>query len=111
MNRAAGVADGGSARAAAQQVPTDPAAGAWGNPADAPDFARPRPTPEPNQQAPAQPTPVESDDTEFVPSDDDIAIEDSSLLGVPAIERILKGRVIEERDPQGNVIERPDRIR
>ncbi|MFJ6416650.1 DNA polymerase III subunit gamma and tau [Paeniglutamicibacter sp. NPDC091659] len=111
MNRAAGVADGGSARVAAQQVPTDPAAGAWGNPADAPDFARPRPTPEPNQQAPAQSTPVESDDTEFVPSDDDIAIEDSSLLGVPAIERILKGRVIEERDPQGNVIERPDRIR
>ena len=111
MNRAAGVTDGGSARVVAQQVPTDPTAGAWGNPADAPDFARPRPTPEPSQQAPAQPTPVESDDTEFVPSDDDIAIEDSSLLGVPAIERILKGRVIEERDPQGNVIERPDRIR
>ena len=111
MNRAAGVTDGGSARVVARAGSTDPTAGAWGNPADAPDFARPRPTPEPSQQAPAQPTPVESDDTEFVPSDDDIAIEDSSLLGVPAIERILKGRVIEERDPQGNVIERPDRIR
>lgn len=111
MNRAAGVADGTGAKPFAQPVPTDPNAGAWGNPTDAPDFARPRPTPETNQQAPAQPTPVESDDTEFVPSDDDIAIEDSSLIGVPAIERILKGRVIEERDAQGNVIERPDRIR
>ncbi|MGL3807518.1 DNA polymerase III subunit gamma and tau [Paeniglutamicibacter sp. R2-26] len=111
MNRAAGVPDAPGSSYAAPQVPTDPAAGAWGNPADAPDFARPRPTPEPAQPAPAQQAPVESEDTEFVPSDDDIAIEDSSLIGVPAIERILKGRVIEERDPQGNVVDRPDRIR
>ena len=48
---------------------------------------------------------------ELVASDDDIAIEDSSLIGVPAIERILNGRVIEERDAAGNVIERPNRPR
>ncbi|PQZ89605.1 AAA family ATPase [Arthrobacter sp. MYb227] len=110
MNRAAGIADA-PMHSPAQQMPTDPAAGAWGDPADAPDFARPRSTETPANPAVVQPTPVESDDTEFVPSDDDIEVEDSSLIGVPAIERILKGRIIEERDPQGNVIERPNRAR
>ena len=110
MNRAAGIADA-PMHSPAPQMPTDPAAGAWGDPADAPDFARPRNTDSPANPAVVQPTPVESDDTEFVPSDDDIAVEDSSLIGVPAIERILKGRIIEERDPQGNVIERPNRGR
>lgn len=110
MNRAAGIADA-PMHSPAPQMPTDPAAGAWGDPADAPDFARPRSTETPVNPAVVQPTPVVSEDTEFVPSDDDIAVEDSSLIGVPAIERILKGRIIEERDPQGNVIERPNRGR
>lgn len=111
MNRAAGITDSGPAVAPAR-IPTDPAAGAWGNPDDAPDFARPRPV-EPGQshRPPAPAAPVELDETEFVPSEDDIAIEDSSLIGVPAIERILNGRIIEERDAQGNVIERPNRPR
>ncbi|WP_411731531.1 hypothetical protein [Paeniglutamicibacter sp.] len=111
MNRAAGITDSGPAHAPAR-ITTDPAAGAWGNPDDAPDFARPRPVaPVENPRPPAPAAPVELDDTEFVPSDDDIAIEDSSLIGVPAIERILNGRIIEERDAQGNVIERPNRPR
>lgn len=110
MNRAAGVPDA-PMHSPVPPMPTDPAAGAWGNPDDAPDFARPRPASGPSAQAPAKPATVELDDTEFVPSEDDIAIEDSSLIGIPAIERILKGRVIEERDPQGNVIERPNKGR
>ncbi|EMQ97328.1 DNA polymerase III subunit gamma and tau [Paeniglutamicibacter gangotriensis] len=111
MNRAAGITDSTPAPVHAP-ITTDPAAGAWGNPDDAPDFARPRPAGDPGPPpAGARPTPVESDETEFVPSDDDIEIEDSSLIGVPAIERILNGRIIEERDAQGNVIERPNRPR
>ncbi|GAA3327485.1 DNA polymerase III subunit gamma and tau [Paeniglutamicibacter sulfureus] len=111
MNRAAGIADSAPAPAHAR-ITTDPAAGAWGNPDEAPDFARPRPTaPVEDTRPPAPVAPVELDETEFVPSDDDIAIEDSSLIGVPAIERILNGRVIEERDAAGNVIERPNRPR
>lgn len=109
MNRAAGIT--GSAPAPAP-ITTDPAAGAWGNPDDAPDFARPRPAaPDENPRTPEPSRAVELDDTEFVPSDDDIEIEDSSLIGVPAIERILNGRIIEERDAQGNVIERANRPR
>lgn len=111
MNRAAGITDSTPAPVHAP-ITTDPAAGAWGKPDDAPDFARPRPAGDPGPPpAGARPTPVESDETEFVPSDDDIEIEDSSLIGVPAIERILNGRIIEERDAQGNVIERPNRPR
>ncbi len=110
MNRAAGIVDSGPAPVHAP-ITTDPAAGAWGNPDDAPDFARPRPTPEANQGARKPAAPIELDETEFVPSDEDIEIEDSSLIGVPAIERILNGRIIEERDAQGNVIERPNRPR
>jgi DNA polymerase-3 subunit gamma/tau len=34
---------------------------------------------------------------EDIPSDDDEAIEDSNLVGRAAIERILGGRLIEER--------------
>ncbi|MBV1779315.1 DNA polymerase III subunit gamma and tau [Paeniglutamicibacter sp. ABSL32-1] len=111
MNRAAGITGQGPSPVPAP-IATDPAAGAWGNPDDAPDFARPRPAaPEENSRAPEPARAVELDDTEFVPSDDDIAIEDSSLIGVPAIERILNGRIIEERDAAGNVIERPNRPR
>ncbi|MDO5745176.1 MAG: hypothetical protein Q4P23_11985 [Micrococcaceae bacterium] len=110
MNRAAGIIDSGHAPVHAP-ITTDPAAGAWGNPDEAPDFARPRPTPEANHAAPKPVAPIELDETEFVPSDEDIEIEDSSLIGVPAIERILNGRIIEERDAQGNVIERPNRPR
>ncbi|MGB9035476.1 MAG: DNA polymerase III subunit gamma and tau [Paeniglutamicibacter sp.] len=109
MNRAAGITDSHPAPVHAP-ITTDPSAGAWGNPDDAPDFARPRPTPV-AEQRPAPVAPVELEETEFVPSDDDIEIEDSSLIGVPAIERILKGMVIEERDAQGNVLERPNRPR
>jgi DNA polymerase-3 subunit gamma/tau len=111
MNRAAGITDSGPAPVPAR-ITTDPAAGAWGNPEDAPDFARPRPSaPVETPRPPVPVAPVELDDSEFVPSDDDIAIEDSSLIGVPAIERILNGRIIEERDAAGNVIERPNRPR
>ncbi|RAX48976.1 DNA polymerase III subunit gamma and tau [Arthrobacter sp. AQ5-05] len=110
MNRAAGFTDSHPAPVHAP-ITTDPSAGAWGNPDDAPDFARPRTTPLAEQRPQAPVAPVELDETEFVPSDDDIEIEDSSLIGVPAIERILKGLVIEERDAQGNVIERPNRPR
>ncbi len=110
MNRAAGISDSHPAPVHAP-ITTDPSAGAWGNPDDAPDFARPRPTPVADQRPQAPVAPVELEETEFVPSDDDIEIEDSSLIGVPAIERILKGLVIEERDAQGNVIERPGRPR
>lgn len=110
MNRANGVVDA-APRPAHIPITTDPAAGAWGNPADAPDFARPRTTPAPTPSAPTPAAPVVSEDTEFVPSDDDIEIEDSSLIGVPAIERLLNGRIIEERDAHGTVIERPNRPR
>ena len=110
MNRAAGITDSHPAPVHAP-ITTDPSAGAWGNPDDAPDFARPRTTLPAEQRPQAPVAPVELDETEFVPSDDDIEIEDSSLIGVPAIERILKGLVIEERDAQGNVIERPSRPR
>lgn len=63
------------------------AAGGWGGPAAAP--------------APAQ----NQEPEEFVPSDDDIEIEDSALIGVPAVERLLGGMVIEQRDVNGNVVE------
>ena len=57
-----------------------------------------------NWGAPAQPAPVE-EPTDFVPSDDDIEVEDSTLLGVPAVERLLGGVVIEQRDVNGNIVE------
>ncbi|WP_309080561.1 DNA polymerase III subunit gamma and tau [Zhihengliuella sp.] len=40
----------------------------------------------------------------FEPSDDDIAIEDSTLIGRAAIERILNGRLIEERGLDGTPV-------
>ncbi|MCO1338009.1 hypothetical protein BJH93_03740 [Kocuria polaris] len=40
-------------------------------------------------------------DADFVPSDDDIAIEDSTVIGRAAIERILNGRLIDERNNDG----------
>ncbi|MBF6671975.1 DNA polymerase III subunit gamma and tau [Glutamicibacter halophytocola] len=63
------------------------AAGGWGGPAAAPAAAQ-------NQEP-----------EEFVPSDDDIEVEDSALIGVPAVERLLGGMVIEQRDVNGNVVE------
>lgn len=54
--------------------------------------------------APTEP-PVVEDPQEFVPSDDDIEVEDSTLIGVPAIERLLGGMVIEQRDVNGNIVE------
>ena len=75
----------------AKNAPIAPApaqsARGWGGPASAPD------------PAPAQ------DPEEFVPSDDDIEVEDSALIGVPAVERLLGGMVIEQRDVNGNVVE------
>ncbi|RZU63623.1 DNA polymerase III subunit gamma and tau [Zhihengliuella halotolerans] len=43
-------------------------------------------------------------DADFVPSDDDIAIEDSTVIGRAAIERILNGRLIDERNNDGTPI-------
>ncbi|RWZ82764.1 DNA polymerase III subunit gamma and tau [Glutamicibacter sp. HZAU] len=75
----------------AKNAPSAPApaqsARGWGGPASAPD-----------------PAPVQ-DPEEFVPSDDDIEVEDSALIGVPAVERLLGGMVIEQRDVNGNVVE------
>ncbi|MDN3902882.1 DNA polymerase III subunit gamma and tau [Arthrobacter sp. YD2] len=45
--------------------------------------------------------PVESSYVEDVPSADDITLEDSGLVGRKAIERILGGRLIEERSLDG----------
>ncbi|WP_190264482.1 DNA polymerase III subunit gamma and tau [Glutamicibacter nicotianae] len=75
----------------AKNAPSAPApaqsARGWGGLASAPD---PAPAQEPE---------------EFVPSDDDIEVEDSALIGVPAVERLLGGMVIEQRDVNGNVVE------
>lgn len=63
------------------------AAGGWGGPS-------------------ASASPVQNQELEeFVPSDDDIEVEDSALIGVPAVERLLGGMVIEQRDVNGNVVE------
>ncbi|QIV87407.1 DNA polymerase III subunit gamma and tau [Glutamicibacter mishrai] len=63
------------------------AAGGWGGPS-------------------ASASPVQNQEPEeFVPSDDDIEVEDSALIGVPAVERLLGGMVIEQRDVNGNVVE------
>ncbi|UYQ77941.1 DNA polymerase III subunit gamma and tau [Glutamicibacter sp. JL.03c] len=63
------------------------AAGGWGGPS-------------------ASASPVQHQEPEeFVPSDDDIEVEDSALIGVPAVERLLGGMVIEQRDVNGNVVE------
>ncbi|MFJ2352801.1 DNA polymerase III subunit gamma and tau [Glutamicibacter sp. NPDC087673] len=75
----------------AKNAPSAPApaqaASGWGGPASAP-----------------APAPVQEPE-EFVPSDDDIEVEDSALIGVPAVERLLGGMVIEQRDVNGNVVE------
>ncbi|MFR0638799.1 DNA polymerase III subunit gamma and tau [Arthrobacter sp. LS16] len=55
--------------------------------------------------APLPPEPAMEDPYEFVPSDDDIEVEDSALIGVPAVERLLGGMVIEQRDVNGNIVE------
>ena len=57
--------------------------------------------------SPAAPNAVNSKYVEDIPSDDDIAIEESGLVGRPAIERLLNGRLIEERDHEGNVVGKP----
>ena len=51
----------------------------------------------------ARAAPAEPED--FSPSEDDIEVEDSALIGVPAVERLLGGLVIEQRDVNGNVVE------
>lgn len=75
----------------AKNAPSAPApaqaARGWGGPASAP-----------------APAPVQEPE-EFVPSDDDIEVEDSALIGVQAVERLLGGMVIEQRDVNGNVVE------
>lgn len=55
----------------------------------------------PDQVARVAPTEPE----DFSPSEDDIEVEDSALIGVPAVERLLGGLVIEQRDVNGNVVE------
>ena len=75
----------------AANAPVETSGGSWGQPQPSvPRRQTPQPTPEPE---------------EFVPSDDDIAVEDSALIGVPAIERLLDGMVIEQRDANGNIVE------
>lgn len=69
-------------------TPPAQSASGWGGPATAPGR-----------------TPVVTEPEEFVPSDDDIQVEDSALIGVPAVERLLGGMVIEQRDVNGNVVE------
>ncbi len=49
-------------------------------------------------------TDVESKYVEDIPSDDDISIEESGVVGRPAIERLLNGRLIEERNHDGTPI-------
>ncbi|MDN5905353.1 MAG: hypothetical protein L0H86_06935, partial [Micrococcaceae bacterium] len=49
-------------------------------------------------------TDVESTYVEDIPSDDDISIEESGMVGRPAIERLLNGRLIEERNHDGTPI-------
>lgn len=49
-------------------------------------------------------TDVESTYVEDIPSDDDISIEESGVVGRPAIERLLNGRLIEERNHDGTPI-------
>ncbi|MGG5752688.1 DNA polymerase III subunit gamma and tau [Zafaria sp. Z1313] len=51
-----------------------------------------------------RPNAVDSTYVEDIPSDDDITIEESGVVGRPAIERILNGRLIEERRPDGSPI-------
>ena len=47
---------------------------------------------------------VESRYVEDIPSDDDISIEESGVVGRPAIERLLNGRLIEERNHDGTPV-------
>ncbi|WP_262107634.1 DNA polymerase III subunit gamma and tau [Arthrobacter sp. Marseille-P9274] len=61
--------------------------------------ARNRPT-EPAQNG--QPGGISLSYVEDIPSEDDVAIEDSGLVGRAAIERILGGRLVEERSLDGS---------
>ncbi|MGP9606631.1 DNA polymerase III subunit gamma and tau [Glutamicibacter sp. AOP33-2CA-4] len=75
------------AKDSAPAVPVESSASNWGTP----DRAQPRPpAPEPE---------------DFTPSEDDIEVEDSALIGVPAVERLLGGMVIEQRDVNGSIVE------
>ena len=72
-------------------APVESGESEWGRPQPSvPQRMTPQPEPEPD---------------EFVPSEDDIEVEDSALIGVPAIERLLDGMVIEQRDANGNKLE------
>ena len=61
--------------------------------------ARNRPA-EPAQNG--QPGGISLSYVEDIPSEDDVAIEDSGLVGRAAIERILGGRLVEERSLDGS---------
>ncbi|WP_417233797.1 DNA polymerase III subunit gamma and tau [Arthrobacter sp.] len=50
------------------------------------------------------PADVESTYVEDIPSDDDISIEESGVVGRSAIERLLNGRLIEERNHDGTPV-------
>ncbi|GHC99972.1 DNA polymerase III subunit gamma and tau [Zhihengliuella salsuginis] len=100
---------GGAAPGAA---PTAPAPGPAAD-RDAPGAGAPPSYPQNARPAGANPNqggqPVNSSygagtDADFVPSDDDIAIEDSTVIGRAAIEHILNGRLIEERNNDGTPI-------
>jgi len=58
--------------------------------------------PSANTPAQRQPGPVESDPEEFVPSDDDEELENSTTFGRQALERLLDATLIEELDHNGH---------
>jgi DNA polymerase-3 subunit gamma/tau len=56
----------------------------------------------PNHPTPAAPTPAEPED--FVPSDDDEELENSTTFGRQAFERLLDATLIEELDSNGQPV-------
>ena len=62
-----------------------------------------------NAAASRQAPPVESDPADFVPSDDDEELENSTTFGRAALERLLDATLIQELDLSGQPIERRGR--
>ena len=96
-----GTAQGSAVRTAAPATPATPAGGSSGQPLS----RYQKLLNEAAQRGGGGPVrgsrPVDSAYVEDVPSADDITLEDSGLVGRKAIERILGGRLIEERSLDG----------
>lgn len=96
-----GTAQGAAVRTAAPATPATPAGGSSGQPLS----RYQKLLNEAAQRGGGGPVrgsrPVDSAYVEDVPSADDITLEDSGLVGRKAIERILGGRLIEERSLDG----------